>query len=404
MSTCTLISKIEQGSLLNGLQSKDNFDNVKPLNGKPSANAEGLSIAKTSDSLRANAKDGELNNPIIADPPNLYKQTGASVSNIPYNFRPIPDEFLTDDFIDDPIMMRFIRWMFKRISVKPSSVPIKHRKMVLELEPFEFMYGRSKCAEQAGISLKQAESRLGQLVGQHMVIKVGSKSGSTFSVYRLVTTSFTQNNGQQVGQQVGQHIGQQVGHNQEIRDKKKDIDKKDHPSIPSFEKKGKRNGRIDDFSSKENKKGKIHIFTGKYRNDMPFEVWLTEEELESCMKFHGNKEKIIWQIQQIAASPKRKVEISDWANAIKKWKFVNETVDRSEQNEQIGKQLERKYEGGQGWIVTSHRDPNKDCKGLLFQNSTGYGTSIYILYTDSDFERKVQETIKAKHVKAKGEK
>ena len=80
MSTYTLISNIEEGKLLNGLHSKDNFDTVKPLNGKPSAKAEGLSIAKTSDSLRANVEDGDLNTPILTQSPNLYKQTGAFVS------------------------------------------------------------------------------------------------------------------------------------------------------------------------------------------------------------------------------------------------------------------------------------------------------------------------------------
>ena len=80
MSTYTLISNIEEGKLLNGLQSKDNFDNVRPLNGKPSVVAEGFNGRKTPDSLRANAKDGELNTPILTYSPNLYKQTGAFVS------------------------------------------------------------------------------------------------------------------------------------------------------------------------------------------------------------------------------------------------------------------------------------------------------------------------------------
>ena len=200
----------------NELLTKGNFDNVKPLNGKPSAVTEGYA-AKKSDLVTQKSDNGRLDTPIIAESPNLYKQTGASVSNIPYNFRPIPDEFLTDDFLDDPIMMRFIRWMFKRINSKNSSIPMKNNKKILELEAFEFVYGRKKCAEQAGITMKQAEKRIGQLVGMNYVTKVGSKSGSTFSVYRLVTTSFVQNGGQQVGQQ--------VGHNQDHRSKKKEIDK-----------------------------------------------------------------------------------------------------------------------------------------------------------------------------------
>ena len=396
MTTCVLNTSER---ILNGLQSKSNFDNVKPLNGKPSAETEGFTL-KNSDLVVSKSDNGRLDTPIIPEPPNLYKQTGASVSNIPYNFRPIPDEFLTDDFIDDPIMMRFIRWMFKRISVKPTAVPIKHRKMVLELEPFEFMYGRSKCAEQAGISLKQAESRLGQLVGQQMVTKVGSKSGSTFSVYRLVTASFTQNSGQQVGQQVGQHIGQQVGHNQEIRDKKKEIDKKDHPPTPSFEKKA--SDGMNDDSFKKNKKRAAPSNEGKIL--VCRDVYLTQKELDDCISFHGSIEKVRWQIEKIQDSPGRTQEIKQWASSIKKWKFSNEVISKRDHNEQIGKQLEAKYRGGQGWLVNVHRDTVKDVKGLLFENSTGYGNPIFIIFTDPDFEKKVQQTIKDKHIKAKGEK
>ena len=78
--TCTLSPKIESAKILNGLHSNENFDTVRPLNGKPSAKAEGLTIAKTSDSLRANVEDGELNTPILTHSPNLYKQTGDFVS------------------------------------------------------------------------------------------------------------------------------------------------------------------------------------------------------------------------------------------------------------------------------------------------------------------------------------
>lgn len=62
------------------LHSNDIFDRVMLLNGKPPANAEGFTDGKTSDSLRANVEDGELNTPILPHPPNLYKQTGVFVS------------------------------------------------------------------------------------------------------------------------------------------------------------------------------------------------------------------------------------------------------------------------------------------------------------------------------------
>ena len=388
--TFAMLNNLLPNILSNELQTKSKFDNVKPLNKKPSAVTEGYEERKSD---LAKSEDRNLDSPILSDTPNLYKQIGTSVSNIPYNFRAIPDEFLTDDFLDDPIMMRFIRWMFKRISSKPTIIPMKHNKMTLELEPFEFVYGRGKCAEQAGISLKQSESRLGQLVGQHFVSKVGSKSGSTFSVYRLVTTSFVQNTGQQVGQQ--------VGHNQDHRYKKKiENDEKNHPHTPSFEKNDSDDLNDDSFQKKKKKtaqsnEGKHEVHNG---------VFLTEAELKDCIEFHGSLEKVKWQIEKIQTSPGRTQEISRWAYSIKKWKFNNETIDRSQQNEQMAKQLEKKYQGGKGWRVSTYRDTRKDCKGLLFENPTGHGEPIFIIYTDPEFDRKVQDTIKQKHIKAKGEK
>ena len=138
------------------------------------------------------------------------------MSKIPYVFLPIPLELLTDDFLEDPVMMKFLKCIFSRISTVPRKVPLKHSKKHIELDPYEFIFGREKVAKEAGISTKQVEKRMGQLVGLHYVEKVGSKWGSTFSVYRLVTESFCKIQGQQVGQQ--------VGHKQE--DKKKEERKK----------------------------------------------------------------------------------------------------------------------------------------------------------------------------------
>jgi hypothetical protein len=140
------------------------------------------------------------------------------VSKIPYVFLPIPHEFLTEDFLKDPIMIRFIVWMIKRISPNPSVVPLKGKRKQLLLAPFEFMFGRETCAFAAGISLKNARTRLEQLVGLGYIKKVADKGASTYSVYSLEAKAFRQcNNGQQNEQQVEQQTGQQTGHNQEAQ-------------------------------------------------------------------------------------------------------------------------------------------------------------------------------------------
>ena len=147
------------------------------------------------------------------------------MSKLPYAFLAIPHEFLTEDFLRDPVMMRFIVWMIKRISPHPSLVPLKGKGKQLLLEPFEFMFGRETCALAAGMSLKNVYTRLKQLTGLGYLKKVDSKGSSTYSVYVLEVKTLRQSvNGQQNEQHLGQQIGQQTGHNLET--KNKDLRKK----------------------------------------------------------------------------------------------------------------------------------------------------------------------------------
>lgn len=77
-------------------------------------------------------------------------------------------------------MMCFIDWMMRRISPNSSVVPLKGKQ--LSLAPYEFMFGRVACALAAGISVKNARTRLKQLIGLGYVKKVASKGSSTYSV------------------------------------------------------------------------------------------------------------------------------------------------------------------------------------------------------------------------------
>ncbi len=139
---------------------------------------------------------------------------------IPYVFRAIPDEFLTEDFLSDPIMIRLIAWMMKRIYTYPHKIALKRSAKHLLLEPFEFIYGRDKCAKDANISPNNARTRLKQLMGLGYIEEVVAKSTSTFSVYRLVTTAFKQNFSQQPNQHSDQQEDQLVHHKRKTEIKK----------------------------------------------------------------------------------------------------------------------------------------------------------------------------------------
>ncbi|MBY0529606.1 MAG: hypothetical protein K2P51_05385 [Rhabdochlamydiaceae bacterium] len=140
------------------------------------------------------------------------------MSKLPYAFLAIPHEFLTEDFLRDPVMMRFIVWMLKRILPHPSMVPLKGKGKQLLLDPFEFMFGRETCALAAGISPKNVYTRLKQLIGLGYLRKVDSKGTSTYSVFVLETKVLRQSSkGQQNEQHLGRQIDQQTGHKLETK-------------------------------------------------------------------------------------------------------------------------------------------------------------------------------------------
>ena len=113
--------------------------------------------------------------------------------NPPYDFLPMPYEFLTPDFLKDPIMMRLVVWMFNRLSLYPKTVAIKGMSKAIDLDPFEFIFRREISALDAGISPKNAYTRMKQLIGLGYIKKVASKTSSTYSVFALETKAFRQN-------------------------------------------------------------------------------------------------------------------------------------------------------------------------------------------------------------------
>jgi hypothetical protein len=149
------------------------------------------------------------------------------VSNIPYVFRAIPDEFLTDEFLDDPKMMKLIRYILKRIRTHEHVEKIKSNGYhEIKLQPFEFIFGRDKASKETGLSDREIRTRMAFLATSSFVSKSTSSSTSSFTVYRLMTESFSQIRDQQFDQQ----NDQQFDHKQEY--KKLKIDRKQQPPTP----------------------------------------------------------------------------------------------------------------------------------------------------------------------------
>lgn len=347
------------------------------------------------------------------------------MSKIPYKFLPIPEEFLSDDFIDDPAMMRLIRWIFKRISTQKTEIPLKKQKRLLELEPFEFMFGRDSCSIETGVSTKKIQVRINQLIGLGYLTKVESKTVSTFTVYSisfgkkpvskmvsnftsdiLSTKSFNKNNGQQNGQHHGQHVGQQVDHNLEEEKKRS---KKDHHPNPSSKVLPIRDDdemMTDDFSSiEDNNKNLQHniyypsIPLTQTTQEVISGIFLTQNELDACIKLKGSLEKVKEAIEAIQASKKRKYDITDWPNTLANWKIPNKAKVIVEDNISYADKLCKAFPefiNGNGWRCYMYTDKVKDQKGLLFEPQNSYLQAVFVSLNDGEFKQKCFNTLKEK--------
>jgi len=168
-----------------------------------------------------------------------------------------------------------------------------------------------------------------------------------------------------------------ANHKQERRRKKKN-EKEDHPSIPSFE------NLTDDFSSE---KEKVEVIPG---------IFLSQEELESCVKIKGNLEKVQEAMKYIQGHKKRKSTITDWPNAMAQWKIEDKAKKNIEENIALAERLCKQfhdYKQGNGWRCYMYTDTMKDQKGILFECSSAYQEAIFIPLVDGEFEQKCRKTI-----------
>jgi hypothetical protein len=381
----------------NGLQTKRNFDNVNPLNGKPSAETEGFTLKK-SDSATPKSDNGRSDSAIIPESPNLYKQNGALMSKIPYLFEtPIPKYFKEMGWFKNENTWKFVSWAFAKCSNQ--SYTTVYDNCEITLQPYEFICGRNKSSAECFLTSKQFRGQLIMLCNEGILKKGANSKANRFTSYIWVVDRFSNNKGQLNGQQRA-NLGPTEGHNLEEKNRRY---KEDHRSFPSFQKKGG-DGKIDDLFSKEENKNKIHVFSGKYYNGDPCEVYLTQEELDRCIQSKGSIERVKDAINQLAMWPNRKYNIKEWEKTIITWNFKNVIGDRIADNEKLGIQIHELYSECKGWSARVYRDTIKDQRGILFEGQGAYMTPVFISFSEANFKEKCMEVIKAKQMKKKGEK
>lgn len=163
-------------------------------------------------------------------------------------------------------------------------------------------------------------------------------------------------------------------------------EKEDHPSIPSLAK-----PVIDDFSFSE----KIEIVPG---------IKLSQADLDACVRLKGSLEKAQEAISAIQANPKRKTTISDWPNALMKWKPPTKSKPQLSENvwytEKLCKEF-AEFTESQNWRCSMYNDTQKDQRGILFENSRSTET-LFVALVDGELSAKCEEFVNNKNMRKNG--
>lgn len=311
------------------------------------------------------------------------------MAEIPYIFDlPPPRYFRDNDWFTNRKMMIFIHWAFSRCSLEKRIVYHVHTSV--ELEPFEFIFGRTTCSLETGLTENEVRSCIHQLNDTpfgKMLKKTTSKSTNKFTVYKWSIELFYKNNNQQNHQQTTSRPPADH-HNQEDKNERSKESHHPYPSSPDSPK------VTDDFSFEKKErtaKGKIEIYPGEF---------ISQKTLDDCIAIKGSQESVSYAIGYILRHPSRKSKIRDWPSTLAKWEIKSDIKPKIKENEEMGQRLENEHGNSHGWRCEMHTDRKKELKGILFYNSMSTGNSepIFIPFVDLEFKEKASKILREKNM------
>jgi len=143
---------------------------------------------------QATRVDGISDVPIIADP---YQESRTKIdlarkptmSKIEFPFLPFPLLFASKEFLDQPKLMKFLIWAFARCSNETKRVPMKNARFI-QLEPFEFIFGRKSCSIDTGLSEQTLRTIINHLINHQIILNITTKSTTKYTVYKWLTENF----------------------------------------------------------------------------------------------------------------------------------------------------------------------------------------------------------------------
>lgn len=301
------------------------------------------------------------------------------MSEIPYYFEtPVPKYFRETGWFSNINTILFITWAFSKCSTQSRKVVMDGKEITLA--PFEFIAGRLSSPKECHLSEEAFRHQLNTQLKVGLLKKTPNSAPNRFSCYIWVTDRFCKSN-PQLNPQPTPNSPPTEPPQSRIKNKR---NKESHHPDPSSKKVATDDDRTDDFS-----KSSIEVVSG---------IFLSQKELQECISLKGSLELVQDAISYIISSKARTKKITNWPNALETWTIKTNTKNLIPKNEARAKRLEEMYEDERPWSCRYYNDSKKDQKGILFENmnSRGIGDNIFIAFTDLEYDKKVNKTLRDK--------
>jgi hypothetical protein len=311
------------------------------------------------------------------------------MSEIPYYFEtPIPKYFREAGWFSNPNTILFVTWAFSKCS--HATRTIVHDRKEITLSPYEFITGRGKSSADCLLSEDAFKHQLNTMQNAGLLKKTPNSTPNRFTCYIWVTDRFSKPN-----PQLNPQLSANWTPTERPQSRRKKIrTKEDHPSIPSVEV----DGKIDDFSLNEGeeegeskKEHNIYYQSPPSQIEVIPSVFMSQSELDKCILIKGDLEKVKYAIDFIMHSEKRKHPISDWPNALTKWKIGNKAKLKIDGNLEYAEKLCKTFhdfKAGRGFRCYLYTDVKKDQRGVLFEPESAYKEAFFVSLSDGEFEKK----------------
>jgi hypothetical protein len=322
------------------------------------------------------------------------------MAKIPFSFTAIPNYFHENGWFDNPNTILFLIWSFSKCSSEART--IEHDHKIINLAPYEFITGRSKSAAECFLTEEAFRHQLNTMSNAGFLKKTPNSTPNRFTCYVWVTERFSKHNPQLNTSSTPNSTPALPPQSRykTIRTKESHQSKIETSKVLPL----RPDGLTDDLSSFDQiKNSKVsagnpaqhNVYyqdTHKKLNEVFPGVFLSDDDLQTCISIKGSLEKVKEAIEYILRSPGRKRKIYNWPNTLATWDIKSDIKPRIQENEEMAKrasQLFDSYEKGNGWRCHYHHDRIKDQKVLSFEPNSAYMESISIPLVDPDFKAKV---------------